>query len=389
MSLFNQIGIMGWEEIEATIVSAIIAKKPILFVGKPGANKTEAASILANSFQDNAIFRSYDVPALSPEDLMGVFNPADLNKGQLGFVKTPLSAWDATAILLDEINCANPFTQSKLHELIRVKEIMGLKTNIELVFAAVNPPTEFQTNYMSLPLTSRFVVVTIPDAKNMSEDTLNRILNSDKVSKKLASKVKAARDFKISEDTLKSINNLSIEIFKTLHSSHNLLSFEGRSLKNIRDLIIGFFKAKKSFNSLHVDDNSLMNLVLATVADIQPVVRKLNNTAKYDDVKASVYNRIATLTIKDPDVKVYPSLDEIIKESKVMDEMDLLQQAVNFLDEETDIGELKKARRKLKDSPLSKQIRSQLRSKMLHRKNTLLINDPQGHVLNASYLKRF
>jgi hypothetical protein len=81
---------------------------------------------------------------------VGFLNPQGLAKGAIEFVPTPLSIWNAEAALFDEINRANPFIQSKLHEPIRTRRIMGLPTKLKLVFAAVNPPQTYQAGYMDL-----------------------------------------------------------------------------------------------------------------------------------------------------------------------------------------------------------------------------------------------
>ena len=116
-------------------------------------------------------FRHYEVPTLNFDDLVGFLNPKGLAKGTLTFVATPLSIWKAEAALFDELNRANPFIQSKLHELIRTRRIMGLPTKLKIVFAAVNPPQTYQAGYMDLALASRFVAVQVPNLKAMKTPT--------------------------------------------------------------------------------------------------------------------------------------------------------------------------------------------------------------------------
>ncbi len=108
-------------------------------------------------------FRHYEVPTLNFDDLVGFLNPKSLAKGKLEFVHTHFSIWKAEAALFDEINRANPFIQSKLHELIRTRKVMGLPTKLMVVFSAVNPPETYQTGYMDMAIASRFVSVQVPN----------------------------------------------------------------------------------------------------------------------------------------------------------------------------------------------------------------------------------
>jgi hypothetical protein len=72
-------------------------------------------------------------------------------------------------VLFDEINRANPFIQSKLHELIRTRTLMGLPTILKMVFSAVNPPERYQSGYMDIALAFRFVCVQVPNITVMKE----------------------------------------------------------------------------------------------------------------------------------------------------------------------------------------------------------------------------
>ena len=151
--LFDELGIYGWDSVEPLVLAAIVADLPVLLIGDIGTNKTEGSKTIAQAVLGPASsFRHYEVPTLNFDDLVGFLNPKGLAKGVLEFVPTPLSIWKAEAALFDELNRANPFIQSKLHELIRTRHIMGLPTNLKLVFAAVNPPQTYQAGYMDLAL---------------------------------------------------------------------------------------------------------------------------------------------------------------------------------------------------------------------------------------------
>jgi len=178
--LFERIGIHGWEEIEPVILAAAASNLSVLLVGDIGSNKTEGARAIAEAVLGPEIhFRAYEVPTLNFDDLIGFINPKTLGAGRLDFVPTPFSIWTADAALFDEINRANPFIQSKLHELIRCRSLMGMPTNLKLVFSAVNPPERYQSGYMDLALASRFACVQVPGIKEIKETHLDLILSGN------------------------------------------------------------------------------------------------------------------------------------------------------------------------------------------------------------------
>jgi MoxR-like ATPase len=129
--LFDELGIYGWDSVEPLVLAAIVADLPVLLIGDIGTNKTEGAKTIAQAVLGaGTAFRHYEVPTLNFDDLVGFLNPKGLAKGMLEFVPTPLSIWKTEAALFDELNRANPFIQSKLHELIRTRHIMGLPTKL-------------------------------------------------------------------------------------------------------------------------------------------------------------------------------------------------------------------------------------------------------------------
>ena len=80
------------------------------------------------------------------------------------------------AALFDEINRANPFIQSKLHELIRTRTLMGLPTQLRMVFSAVNPPERYQSGYMDMALASRFICIQVPNITAMKDTQIDHII---------------------------------------------------------------------------------------------------------------------------------------------------------------------------------------------------------------------
>ena len=64
--LFDHIGIHGWDDIEALILSAVVSDLSVLFIGDIGSNKTEGSKIIAKAvLGPNIKFRNYEVSILT------------------------------------------------------------------------------------------------------------------------------------------------------------------------------------------------------------------------------------------------------------------------------------------------------------------------------------
>lgn len=237
--MFDQFRIYGWDDIEPLILAAALSDLSMLFIGDIGSNKTEGSKAIAKALlKPNIEFRNYEVPTLNFDDLIGFVNPKDLAKGTLEFVPTPLSIWNADAVLFDEINRANPFIQSKLHELIRTRTLMGLPTKLKMVFSAVNPPERYQSGYMDIALASRFVCVQVPNITAMKERNINSILsgNGHKSRKyDLKTMMKKARNAEITAEDENRVCQMCKKIMQEV--SDKEIIFNARQLKMMKKLI--------------------------------------------------------------------------------------------------------------------------------------------------------
>ncbi len=176
--MLENIGIIGWRDIEATVLSALVARYPLMLVGSHGANKTEGAEILTYAtLGRDARFQSYDTRLIHQDDLLGYANPASLREGGLvTYAHTEISIWGAKSVLLDEFNRVNPFIASKTMEIVRTKKVMGRSLVLELVFASANPPGGvYDTVYLDPAVASRFSIVRVPDC--LSGPDLDTVLS--------------------------------------------------------------------------------------------------------------------------------------------------------------------------------------------------------------------
>tara|TARA_R100000656_G_scaffold104176_1_gene76198 strand:+ start:239116 stop:240339 length:1224 start_codon:yes stop_codon:yes gene_type:complete len=170
----SNLGILGWEDIQAQILVALLANQPILLIGPQGLNKTDGPHLLAQAAlgDRNCRFASYDTNLITTDDLLGFADPNKLQNGEFGHIHTPQTIWDKDAVLLDEINRASMFSVGKVMEIIRARRVMGVPLPLKFVFAALNPPGDFETRYLDLAAASRFVCVRVPSASSMESVTL-------------------------------------------------------------------------------------------------------------------------------------------------------------------------------------------------------------------------
>lgn len=177
-SPLRSLGIVGWDDIELTVVSALMAKLTPLFVGLHGSTKTDGARAIAEAILgDQLKFSTYECPNLQTDDLVGIPNPKSLDTGVLDFIGTNISVWNVNAAVLDEVNRVPSSTASKLMELVRNKTIYGMPTGLHLVFATANPPSkEYVTHRLDVALASRFVIVEVPAYHELSEEDAVQVL---------------------------------------------------------------------------------------------------------------------------------------------------------------------------------------------------------------------
>ena len=223
-SYLHNIGIFGWKKPERVILAAILAKLPLLLIGRHGVNKTEGIKRISRAVWGGApgySFQGYDTPLLATDDLLGFPNPASLAKGQMEYLPTPLSIWKHTVVLFDELNRANPMISSKLMEIIRTRKVMGLPTKLRFCFSAINPPSDYDALPLPLALASRFVCIHIPDMnEGLVPDDLDAILappdqNKIKSALELRKLIKKASQVKIDKATVTTLKNTILTLYKT------------------------------------------------------------------------------------------------------------------------------------------------------------------------------
>ncbi|MBI3726513.1 AAA family ATPase [bacterium] len=179
-SLVQGLGTYGYARIERNFLAGLVLREPILLWGPHGAGKTELCRRAAEAL--GLRFWAYDASKSMFEDVIGFPDPSSLESGTVGYVRTPLSIWDKEAVLIDELNRAQPSLQSKWLEVVHARQIMGCPLpQLQQLFAAMNPPSYAGTNPLDEALAGRFIaILRIPELKDMSPEDARSVIRRER-----------------------------------------------------------------------------------------------------------------------------------------------------------------------------------------------------------------
>jgi MoxR-like ATPase len=164
-----RMGLHGLQHIALPLVCVLVRDASLLLIGRHGSAKTALARLLAAAL--GLRFRVFDAGKTPFEDLIGFVDPTSLAEGLARYVATPLSAWDAGLILVDELSRADERMQSKFLELIYERTLMGLPMRqLRYVVAAANPASYLGAGPIDEALLGRFdVVLQVPEFTELSQ----------------------------------------------------------------------------------------------------------------------------------------------------------------------------------------------------------------------------
>jgi len=377
--LFDHIGIHGWDDIEPLILSAVLSDLSILLIGDIGSNKTEGSKAIAQALLHSDIeFRNYEVPTMNFDDLIGFVNPKHLSKGTLQFVPTPLSIWNADAVLFDEINRANPFIQSKLHELIRTRNLMGLPTNLKMVFSAVNPPEQNQSGYMDVALASRFVCIQVPSIASMKDHHIDKIINGNHEYRKsydLKGIMDKAGKCHFKTEDINTVHVMCKQIARELTDTDVL--FNGRQLKMMSKLILSGMALRYATEiNRFSNTNAVTAYVISVIPEVQGIVRTNVNPGM---IKGSIRSIVSGYTLNDP-IIMAQSIEQLC-DVDIVDSLAWVSAMKQLAQQEEDEKALRQAIDKIKSLTVKGVIEGELSETLIHNLvvqityNTLLKED--------------
>jgi MoxR-like ATPase len=297
-SYFTDLGIVGWENIEPIILGAILSNKSVLLNGMHGANKTEGCQLISEAaFGEGTKFVPYDTSLVNADDLLGFLNPARLQAGEIEYISTPDSIWDATSCLLDEINRCNPYNAAKFFEIVRARTINGRETKLQFVWAACNPPDKYNTAHMDPAQVSRFVVVNVPTYGDLSVSDRRTVLglgerSSNGVIKDLLDKARVA---KIPKAQAKAIEAKVTKIAEVLNKGE--VQFSGRQVRDLHDLFANMDRISQVFDGLEINEQILCTAVMGLVPESTGLIR---TTLDKTRIEAEIATVLQGFKLSDP-----------------------------------------------------------------------------------------
>jgi len=306
--MLRDIGIIGWKEIEATVLSALVARQPIMFVGSHGANKTDGARLLSYAtLGRRARFQAYDTRLIHQDDLMGFANPASLREGGVvTYAHTEISIWGAKSVLLDEFNRTNPFIASKTMEIVRTKRVQGRVLDLELVFASANPPGgAYDTVYLDPAVASRFCIVRTPDRLSPAEldDVLALPENwiddiSDDKLEAFRAVIEKARNFVFSDEDQKKARDIVRSIMISLRKEPNPpVHVSARQGRGMVRMLLACEALRTTEPSLKFTEKDSTNLLMSMLPETSGMCKL---TVDSSVVKPFVSRILSGFRLKDP-----------------------------------------------------------------------------------------
>jgi MoxR-like ATPase len=278
-SYFSDIGILGWKKIEPIILAAMLSNKSVLLLGPHGATKTEGCRLISQAvFGGTTKFVPYDTSLVNADDLLGYLHPKKLAEGDVAYISTPDSIWDATSCLLDEINRCNPYNAAKFFEIVRSRTINGRDTELQFVWAACNPPDKYNTAHMDIAQVSRFLVLEVPTYHDLSPSERKAILHIEDEGGKpneIKDLMDRARGLKIPAAQAKAIEAKVLKLAESLNKTKDI-EFSGRQVSDLHKLFCNMDRISQVFENLDIGEKILCTAVLSLVPEVSGLTRAGN-----------------------------------------------------------------------------------------------------------------
>jgi len=180
--VLRDLGIFGFDHIEPVILAALITEEPMLLIGSHGTAKSLLMTRISEAL--GLEFRHYNASLINFDDLIGFPVPSD--DGQLKYVQTPATIWQAETAIFDEISRCQPEMQNKLFPLVHERKVQGLDLeNLRYRWSAMNPPADeggdngyIGSEPLDSALADRFVfVVRVPSWEQLGQANQRAIIS--------------------------------------------------------------------------------------------------------------------------------------------------------------------------------------------------------------------
>lgn len=135
-TILEKLGVIGWNHLAPQIIASLATESTLLLVGTHGTAKSMLLENLAAALELE--FRHYNASILNFDDLIGFPAP---DGDAVKYLRSPLDAWNAEAIFIDEISRCRPDIQNRLFPLVHERKLQGKKLEqLRFRWSAMNPP---------------------------------------------------------------------------------------------------------------------------------------------------------------------------------------------------------------------------------------------------------
>jgi MoxR-like ATPase len=309
--ILDELGIYGFSnEDECAIFASLLTGDPLLLIGQQGSAKTALGCSIGAAFKerdrklhpDNPEkwfnYQAYDCSKMNFEDIVGFPNPADLQKGEVGFVKSPMTAWGKDLIIFDEFNRQTPERQNNVFEMIRSRTLQGIPTDTKYVIACMNPYGMAGTEILDEALVDRMAYyIYVKDFTSLDEIARDYVVHHQGPSDAPALKhwTGIVGEFDVNKDTH---NELLAASGETLH---DLMQRAAKIYKELNDTVgeaYGTF-INKFFACLHNEIKNKDYKVPLTGRRAGLIKRALLAYRSIDIAMCDLYKRRELSSVKD------------------------------------------------------------------------------------------
>jgi len=239
-----KMGILGFENLEAPIMAAVIANKPILFSGEDGTCKTALSRAMTESFyfgQD--AFRMVNCPTSTEETFVGHLNHKAYQAGKIQYLQQKGTIWGGKGVLYDETNRVPPQVSGLFFEAVDEGHVNGIPTGIELTFGAVNPPSIYLTEPLDKAFMRRWVWFEMPSLRELINANPTDTFMYDMAEAEIApvnysKKFQMLRNYKLSDEQAVFCKIVAAEVMRKLCQIDGL-RLNGSHMVSINRLLSG------------------------------------------------------------------------------------------------------------------------------------------------------
>ncbi len=189
--VLEELGVYGFsEDDEVCIIASLLTGDPVLLIGEQGSAKTALGCAIGSAFRERDKreneenpekwfdFQAYDCSKMNFEDIMGFPDPKKMQEGEIGFIKSPMTAWGKDLVIFDEFNRQSPERQSNIFEMVRSRTLSGNPTGTKYVIGCMNPYGMAGTEVLDEALVDRMAYyIYVNNFKKLDELSRDSVIN--------------------------------------------------------------------------------------------------------------------------------------------------------------------------------------------------------------------